>query len=93
MDFETSFETTNRLSNANMRPEKISKITHTLDQNKVLGHDEISVRIIKMWGSSVIKPAQVLLIIAWSEKFSLTFWRWLTLFPCTKKNSKQLVDN
>ena len=48
MDFETSFETTNRLSNANMRPEKISKITHTLDQNKVLGRDEISVRIIKM---------------------------------------------
>ena len=43
-----SFETTNRLSNANIRPEKISKIIQTLDQNKAHGHDDISVRMIKM---------------------------------------------
>ena len=51
-----SFETTNRLSNVNIRPGKISKIIQTLDQNKAHGHDEISVRTIKICGSSVIKP-------------------------------------
>ena len=43
-----SFETTNWLSNVNIRPEKISKIIQTLDQNKAHGHDDISARMIKM---------------------------------------------
>ena len=57
-----SFETTNRLSNINIRPKKISKIFKTLDQNKAHGHDDISVRMIKMCGSSIIKPLQLLSI-------------------------------
>ena len=53
-----SFETSNRLSNVNIRPEKISKIIQTLDQNN--GYDDISVKMIKMCGLSIIKPLQFL---------------------------------
>ena len=36
-----SFETANRLSTVNIRPEKISEIVQILDQNKVHGQDDI----------------------------------------------------
>ena len=41
-----SLETTNRLSNVNVRLEKISKIIQALDQNKAYGYDDISVIMI-----------------------------------------------
>ena len=41
-----SLETTNRLSNVNIRLEKISKIIQALDQNKAYGYDDISVIMI-----------------------------------------------
>ena len=41
-----SLETTNRLSNVNIRLEKISKILQALDQNKAYGYDDISVIMI-----------------------------------------------
>ena len=55
-----SFETTNRLSNVNSRLEKISKISQTLGQNKIHGQDEITVRMIKMYRWSKIKPLRSL---------------------------------
>ena len=41
-----SLETTNRLSNVNIRLEKISKIIQALDQSKAYGYDDISVIMI-----------------------------------------------
>ena len=55
-----SFEATNRLSNVNIRPEKISKIIQTSDQNKDHEHDGIFVRMTKICESSIIKPLQLL---------------------------------
>ena len=55
-----SFETTNQLSTVNIRPEKISKIIQTLDQNKAYRYDDISIKMIKICGMSIYKPIQLL---------------------------------
>lgn len=55
-----SFETTNQLSTVNIRPEKISKIVQTLDQNKAYRYDDISIKMIKICGMSICKPIQLL---------------------------------
>ena len=87
-----SFETTNRLSNVNIRPEKISKIIQTLDQNKAHGHDDISARMIKMCGSSIIKSLQLLFDNYVRQIVFPNIWKMANVLPVHKK-SKQLVDN
>ena len=47
---------TNGLSTAEIRPDKTLKIIKILDENKVHGNDNISVRILKICGSSIITP-------------------------------------
>ena len=88
-----SFETTNRLSNINIRPKKISKIIQTLDQNKAHGHDDISVRMIKMCGSSIIKPLQLLFNNCVELGVFPNIWKMANVLPVQTKNSKQVVDS
>ena len=50
-----SFKITNRLNYAGIRARKVLKIIKTLDQNKTPGHDGISFRMLKIYGSSITK--------------------------------------
>ena len=79
-----SFET-KRLSNVNIRPEKISKFIQTLDQNKAHGHDDISVRMIKICGSSIIKPLQLLFNNCLKQEVFPNIWKMANVLPVHKK--------
>lgn len=71
-----SFETTDRLSTANIRPEKISNIIQTFDPNKAQYYDGISVRLIKIYMVLITNnqiTASSYLIFVRSKDFSLTF--------------------
>ena len=71
-----SFETTDRLSTANIRPEKISNIIQTFDPNKAQYYDVISVRLIKIYMVLITNnqiTASSYLIFVRSKDFSLTF--------------------
>ena len=51
----TSFVTEERLSTFEICPGDIVKIIRSLDPNKAHGHDEITIRMIKMCASSIAK--------------------------------------
>ena len=48
--------TNNRLGDVNLDCNKFHNIRETLDPNKAYEHDHISIRILKLWSSPVIKP-------------------------------------
>ena len=54
------FETREKLSSFEFCVDGIVKIIRSLDQNKAHGHDEISIRMIKLCASSVSKPLHLI---------------------------------
>ena len=86
-------KTNNSFYSEKFSTENILKIINKLDSNKAHGHDEISIRMLKIRGSSVCRPLQI------SYKFSLDKgkfpqeWRKANVVPEHKKNDKQLVKN
>ena len=55
-----SFETSNRLSTVDIDSKKILKLIQSLNSNKAHGRDGISIRMLKIFGPSVIKPLSLL---------------------------------
>ena len=55
-----SFETSNRLSTVDIDSKKILKLIQGLNSNKAHGHDGISIRMLKICGSTVIKALSLL---------------------------------
>ena len=70
----------NWLSTTDITTEKILKIIQTLDQNKTRGHDDISVRMIKICWSWIIKLLQLLFN-------NCVKYRDLNYLPCEKKGA------
>ena len=73
--------------------EEILKIIRALNIHKARGHDDISIRIIKICHKSLSKP----LIILFQNSAKLTYfpdkWKISNITPVHKKNEKQLVEN
>ena len=55
-----SFETSNKLSTIDIDLKKILKLTQVLNSNKAHEHDGISIRMLKICKTSVIKPLSLL---------------------------------
>ena len=51
-----NFEIREKLSSLEFCVDDIIKIIRSLDENKAHGHDEISIRMIKLFASSISKP-------------------------------------
>ena len=56
----TSFLTEEGLSTFGICPDDIVKIIRSLNPNKAHGHEEITIRMIKMCASSIAKPLAIL---------------------------------
>ena len=51
----------NRLSSASFYQDDIAKISQSYDANKAHRHDNINIRMLKMCGSSIYKPLEMIL--------------------------------
>ena len=52
--------TDNRLSCVSFSHDKIAKVIQNLDPNKAHGHDNISIRMLKVCGPSIYKPLEII---------------------------------
>ena len=52
--------TDNRLSSVSFSLDKIKKVIQNLDPNKVHGHDNINIRMLKVCGPSIYKPVEII---------------------------------
>ena len=56
----TQYSTDNRLSCVSFSHHKITKVIQNLDPNKAHGHNNISIRILKVCGPSIYKPLEII---------------------------------
>ena len=85
-----SFETSNRLSTVDIDSKKILKLMQSLNSNKAHGHDGISIRMLKIFGPSVIKPLSLLFNNCLRDCVFLSDWKKGNVH---EKGNKQLVSN
>ena len=88
-----SFETDERLSTFEICSSDIVKIIRSLDSNKAHGHDEISIRMIKICASSISKPLAILFRNCLESECFPKEWKKGNIVPVHKKHDKQLIKN
>ena len=86
-------KTNNSLYSVKFSTENMLQIINKLDSKKAHGHDEISIRMLKICGSSVCRPLQIICKSCLDKgKFSQE-WKKANVVPIHKKNDNQLVKN
>ena len=81
------------LSTCHFAKEDILRIINNLDPNKAHGHDEISIRMLKICGDSICRPLNIIFKTCLrTGKFPLE-WKKANIVPIHKKGDKQAVKN
>ena len=88
-----NFDTRERLSSMEFCVDDIVKIIRSLDQNKAHGHDEISIRMIKLCASSISKPLHLIFRNCLETESFPKEKKKVILIPVHKKGDKQLIRN
>ena len=70
-----TFEASNRLSHGHTDSKKILKLIQCLNSNKAHGHNNISIRMPKLYGPSIIKPISLLFSNCIRDRFLLISWK------------------
>ena len=69
------------------------KILRALDINKTHGHNEISIRMLKLCDKSIIKPLSILFQNRIDTRIFPDTWNKSNTVPVHKKGDKQILDN
>ena len=72
---------------------EILKIIRSLNINKAHGHDDISLRMIKICDESLLKPLLILFKNSLKLSYYPDIWKKSNIIPAHKKNDKQLLNN
>ena len=65
----------------------------SFDPNKAHGHDDLTIRMIKMSASSISKPLAILFRNYLKSEWFPKEWKKANLVPVHKKYDKQLIKN
>ena len=87
------FLTQSRLSSLDFSEDEILKIIRALNIHKAHGHDDISIRMIKICDKSLLKPLIILFQNSTKSSHYPDIWKKSNIIPVRKKNDKQLVKN
>ena len=86
--------TENVLSDFDFNENDILKIIRNLDSNKAHGHDNISIRMLKICDKSISKPLTILYKTSClSEGVFPELWKKANIIPVHKKGDKQIINN
>ena len=88
-----SFETNERLSSIDFSDDDIIKIIRSLDENKAHGHDDISIRLIKICDSTLVKALSIIFQNCINDTTYPNIWKKSNVIPIHKKGDKQLIKN
>ena len=87
------FLTQSRLTSLDFDEDELLKIIRALNINKAHGHDDISIRMIKICDKSLIKPLTFLFKTSVRSSHYPDIWKKSSIIPVHKKNDKRLVNN
>ena len=86
-------KTDSSLYSVKFSTENILQIINKLDSNKAHGHDEISIRMLKICGSSVCRPLQIIYKSCLDRGKFPQEWKKANVVPVHKINDKQLLKS
>ena len=82
-----------RLFSVSFSQDDIAKIVQNLDPNKAHGHDNISIRMLKVCGSSIYKPLEMIFKQCIETGVFPSEWKKANIVPIHKKGDKQTLEN
>ena len=85
--------TKERIQSITFGESHVIKIIRALDVNKANGHDNISVRMIKLCTNSVAYPLTLTFRNSMAAGTFSTQWKRANIVPIRKKNDKIIVSN
>ena len=93
MPSEFTYMTEGHIQSITFSESDVIKIIRALDVNKVHGHDNISVRIIKICTNSVSHPLTLIFQNSMAAGTFATQWKRTNIVPIHKNNDKKIVSN
>ena len=90
---EFTYMTEERIQSITFSESDVIKIIRTLNVNKAHGHDNISVRMIKLCINTVALPLTLFFQNSVAAGTFPTQWKRANIVPIHKKNDKQIVSN
>ena len=81
--------TDNRLTSASFSQNNVVKIIQKLYSNKAYGHDNISIRMLKICGSSIFKPVAMIFKQCIETGVVPSEWKKANIIPIHKKGTKK----
>ena len=90
---EPTFKTNKRLTSIIFSSQDMFKIIQELNPNKAHGHDNISIKMIKLCGDSIIPPLKLIFETAVRTRKFPDSWKQGNVIPVHKKNEKYHVNN
>ena len=88
-----SYKTNEKLSSVKITDDDILKIIPKLDANKVHGHDKISIRMVKIYSTSICKPLRLIFNHCIDNGIYPCEWKKANVVPIHKKGDKQILKN
>ena len=85
--------TDNRLSSVSFSQNDIAKIIQNLDPNKAHGHDNISIRVLKICGFSICKTLEMIFNQCIETGVFPSEWKKGNIVPIHKKGDKKTLEN
>ena len=85
--------TDNRLCSVSFSQDEIAKIIQNLDSNKAHGHDNISIRMLKMCGSSMYKSLEIIFQQCTETGVFPSEWKKANIVPIHKNRDQQTLEN
>ena len=90
---ELDYKTNKRIANITFSSSELSRIIKDLNPNKTHGHDNISIRMIKLCGDSILPPLKSIFESAITSGHFPNSWKKGNIIPVHKKESKNLLKN
>ena len=89
----TIHRTNTKITSFYVTKEDILLITKNLDSTKAHGLDNISIKMIKIWGESITVPLKIIFEQSLKEKKFPEVWKKANIVPVHKKVDKDLIKN
>ena len=87
------FLTQERLCSLDFSNDETFKFIRSLNVHKAHGHDDKSIRMIKICDESLVKPLLILFQNSINSSHFPDIWKKSNIIPLHKKNDKQLIKN
>ena len=88
-----TYITDSNLSSLQFEDKDVIKIIRSLDINRAHGHDDISIRMLKICGLAIIKPLSIIFRNCINNNTYPDLWKKPNIWPIHKKVTKKIINN